>query len=311
MEEQINELKKSFSSLIDVRADVLNTMNGLTNIIVKLKNIYADFIKKNQDKILVFGLDSLRFQTKIIDIEYEDMKRLFYIINNRMYCEYYKLYKIIVEYIAENVSDEKIIEMVKSDIYVFPVYKDLEPFKQYEIEVLQNINEAIFRFLSAICSYIMNKEQDLKRHQVLNKTGLNIDNFVMSFNYNIIVMKDKVSLFISNMTYFHSLHLKLLTKLSTKISLMMKHVKSDIKLENLSRPKKKKIMDNTFENENGEDANGVSSEETILNAIKSADMSDNEDAYSTDIDSQDMLETPMVIVDTTKFVEPSGSGQAA
>ena len=49
------------------------------------------------------------------------MKRLFYAINNRMYCEYYKLYKIIMDYIVENVSDAKIIEMVKSDVYILNI----------------------------------------------------------------------------------------------------------------------------------------------------------------------------------------------
>ena len=95
--------------MIDVRAQVHATFVGLNNIVYKLNNIYAEFIKTNQDKVLIFGLDSLRFQSKLIGIEYEDMKRLFYAINNRMYCEYYKLYKIIMDYIVQNVSDAKIV----------------------------------------------------------------------------------------------------------------------------------------------------------------------------------------------------------
>ena len=99
MEEQISELKKTFTNLIDVRAEVHATFVGLNNIVSKLNNIYSDFIQKNNDNVLTFGLDSLRFQSKLIGIEYEDMKRLFHAINNRMYCEYYKLYKIIMSYI--------------------------------------------------------------------------------------------------------------------------------------------------------------------------------------------------------------------
>jgi large subunit ribosomal protein L5 len=44
------------------------------------------------------------------------MKRLFLAINNRMYCEYFKLYKIIVSYISENTFDKKIMEFALTDL---------------------------------------------------------------------------------------------------------------------------------------------------------------------------------------------------
>ena len=275
--------------MIDARAEVHATFIGLNNIVTKLNHIYTEFIKKNQDKVLIFGLDSLRFQSKLIGIEYEDMKRLFYAINNRMYCEYYKLYKIIMDYIIEKVTDAKMIEMVKSDVYVFPVYKDLEPFKQYDFELIQSIHEAILIFLNSLCSYINSKEQELKTHQTTNKTGLNIDNFVMSFNFNLVVMKEKVSLFINYVVFFHTSHLKQLSRFVTKVNLMMKHVKSDINLEDVSKPKRKKILDSVLTDENGEQI------------LIDASMSDNDDAYSTDIDIQDALESPLVIVNTDNF----------
>jgi len=292
MEEQISELKKTFTNLIDVRAEVHATFVGLNNIVSKLNNIYSDFIQKNNDNVLIFGLDSLRFQSKLIGIEYEDMKRLFHAINNRMYCEYYKLYKIIMSYIIDNVSDVKIVDMVKSDVYVFPIYKDLEPFKQYEFEVIQNIHETILTFLSTLCSHITSKQQDLKTHQNTNKSGLNIDNFVMSFNYNLVVMKEKVSLFINYVVFFHNSHMKLLNRFVAKVHLMMKHVKSDINLDSISKPKRKKILDNVLQSENGE--------QSILEPSM-VEMNDNDDAYSTDVDIKDELETPMVIVDTENF----------
>ena len=284
MEEQVGDLKKTFTKLIDMRAEVHTTFIGLNDIVTKLNNIYTEYIKKNQDNVLIFGLDSLRFQSKLIGIEYEDMKRLFYAINNRMYCEYYKLYKIIMDYIVENVSDAKIIEMVKSD-----VYKDLEPFKQYEIETIQSIHEAILIFLNSLCSHIISKEQELKGHKVTNKSGLNIDNFVMSFNFNLIVMKEKVSLFINYVVFFHTSHLKLLTRFVTKVKLMMNHVKSDINLEDISKPRRRKIIDSILTGESGEQI------------IIDPSITDDDDAYSTDIDPQDALESPRVIVNMDNF----------
>jgi hypothetical protein len=292
MEERISDLKKSFSKLIELRTEVHTNFVGLNNIVTKLNTIYADFITKSQDKVLIFGLDSLRFQSKLIGIEYEDMKRLFYAINNRMYCEYYKLYKIIMDYIVENVNDGKIIEIVKSDAYVFPVYKDLEPFKQYDFETIQQVHEAILLFLNTLCTHIISKDQELKTHEMTNKSGLNIDNFVMSFNYNLVVIKEKVNLFINYVVFFHTSHLKLLTRFVMKVNLMMKQVKSDINLDGMSKTKRKKLLDKVLTSEDGTQ---------ILIDPSIMEMSDNDDAYSTDIDPQDALESPRVIVNMDNF----------
>ena len=93
-------------------------------------------IKDHKQYVYLFGLDSFHFQGKIIDIEYDDMKRLYYAITNRIYCEYFKLYKIVVEYIIENITDDKKLLDLVSVNNNFPIYKDLEPFKQYNFEII-------------------------------------------------------------------------------------------------------------------------------------------------------------------------------
>ena len=75
------------------------------------------FIQNNKNQVFVFGLDSFHFQSKLIDIEYDDTKRLFMAIGNRMYCEYFKLNKIIIEYILNNIKEKKITEIIKINNY--------------------------------------------------------------------------------------------------------------------------------------------------------------------------------------------------
>jgi hypothetical protein len=70
---------------------------------------------------------------------------------------------------------------------------------------------------------------------------------------------------------------------------MMKHVKSDINFEDISKPKRKKILDSVLTDENGKQI------------LIDTSISDNDDAYSTDIDPQDALESPAVIVNTDNF----------
>jgi hypothetical protein len=193
--------------------------------------------------MFIFGLDSFHFQSKLIDIEYDDMKRLFLAINNRMYCEYFKLYKIITEYILKNITDKKVKDNIKINNY--PVYKDLEPYKEYKFETIQDIHENILNFISILASMLSNKENELLIHKSKQSIGLNIDNFITTFNYNINVIREKINMFVSYIEFFHKMHTKYLKRFSNKIQLMHTHIDSDIRFDEnleLSKDKKKELI---------------------------------------------------------------------
>ena len=229
MENRIGELKNDFNNIIHIRSTVKSIFDILEQRIDKLKNLYSDFIQHNENQLFIFGLDSFRFQSKLIDIEYEDMRRLFLAINNRMYCEYFKLYKIIIEYIFQNITDKKITEVIK--VNNFPIYKDLEPYKEYKFEIVLDLHENILVLLSSIINNIDNKENELLIYQNKKKIGLSIDNFITSFNYDIIMMKEKVILFLTYIEFFHQLHTKYLKRFSNKIQLMYTHINNDIRFD--------------------------------------------------------------------------------
>ena len=229
MENRISKLKNDFNNLITIRNNVKVVFDILQTRINKLKQFYSDFIKNNKNKLFVFGLDSFHFQSKLIDIEYDDMKRLFLAINNRMYCEYFKLYKIIIEYVYENIRDKKITEIIK--LNNFPVYKDLEPYKEYNIELISEIHENILIIINSILSNLIMRENELDSHKSKKDIGLNIDNFITSFNYEIIVMREKISMFLTYTEFFHKLHIKHLKRFSNKIELLYLHISNDIKFD--------------------------------------------------------------------------------
>jgi hypothetical protein len=229
MEVRLSNLKTEFNNISLVRSKIINVFESLKNKSDKLKLLYADFIKQSNSQLFVFGLDSFHFQSKLIDLEYDDMKRIFLFVNNRMYCEYFKLYKLICCYVIENVTDKKILEILKGNN--FPVYKDLEPFKDYKFEITLEIHENILVLLNSILSIINNRENELSIHKSKQLIGLNIDNFVNSFNYEIVLMKEKVNLFLSYIEFFHKLHAKYLKRFSNKIQLMSNHINSDIQFD--------------------------------------------------------------------------------
>jgi hypothetical protein len=229
MEERVNRFKTNFTNIMNINTTVINIFEILQLRINRLKLYYVDFIKDNNNRLYVFGLDSLRFQSKIIDIEYDDMKRLYLAINNRMYCEYFKLYNIIVEYIQKVLKDKKVMESVKP--HNFPIYKDLEPFKEYDIEIIIEVHDSILLLVNALIHYISARDYELTLHKNKNNLGLNIDNFITSFNYEVLIKREKIQMFLSYIEFFHRLHSKYLKRFSNKVQLMYTHISSDINFE--------------------------------------------------------------------------------
>ena len=229
MESRLLNLKNDFNNLINIRNNVKNIFEILQSRIDKLKILYSEFIQNNKNQVFVFGLDSFHFQSKLIDIEYDDTKRLFMAIGNRMYCEYFKLNKIIIEYILNNVKDKKITEILKVNNY--PIYKDLEPFKEYKFETLMDIHENILKMITILVSELNKKENELSIHKSKQHIGLNIDNFVTTFNFNNNVMKERITMFITYIEFFHKLHTKYLKRFSNKIQLIYTDINNDIKFD--------------------------------------------------------------------------------
>lgn len=233
MDTRLGNLKTDFNAIIDLIGNNISILQTLKSRIVKIKEIYMDFINTNRDNIFVFTLDSFHFQGKLIDIEYQDVLRLFHAITNRMYCDYYKLFKIIIEYVVQNIQDKKLMELIKMHDN-FPVYKDLEPFKQYDFNYIQTLHETIIMILTYLNTYIINKNHDLQIYETKNKIGLNIDSFVNTFNFNNTVMKEKTELFITYIEFFHKLHTKYLKRFTTKMQLMLSQINNDIKFDTMN-----------------------------------------------------------------------------
>ena len=262
MEDRVIQLKKNFNEIIEIRNDVKQIFEILNIRINKLKLFYQEFTKKNKSQIFIFGLDSFNFQSKLIDIEYEDMKRLFLAINNRIYCEYFKLYKIIINYILEVINDRKILETIKSD--KFPIYKDLEPFKDYKFEITLELHQNILELLNLLLNSLNNKIHELNLYNNKKNIGLNIDNFITSFNYDIIMMKEKINSFLTYIEFFHKLHTKQLKRFSDKIQLMYIHINNDINFDDSCDIKTGELSENN-KNELFSTPNTPSTKNNVLN----------------------------------------------
>ena len=234
MESQISDLKTEFITIINHRDTTKRIFDILEGRIKKLKSIYNEFISNNEKQIFIFGLDSFRFQSKLMDIEFDDMKRMCLAINNRIYCEYYKLYRMIVCYINETINEQTISEKV--NLEKFPIYRDLEPFREYDFDVISELHNNILGLLSSVVNYINTKDRDLETYNKKLKTGLHIDNFISSFNYDVNNAREKIGLFIKYMIFFHRNHIKMLGRFVNKLQDMYSHIDKDIDFDESVEP---------------------------------------------------------------------------
>jgi len=284
MDAKFNELKLTFNGIKNIREEINSIFTNLEQRVAKLKELYKDFIDHNTTTLFIFGLDSFYFQNKLIDIEFSDMKKFYDLIMNRMYCEYYKLYKIILDYCHGNLCDDsKFIDSIRSKTE-YPVYKDLEPYKRYEFSFIDELHDDITNTLIAANNYLNNKKHILESYRLRSNVGLNINNFVSTYEFEVTTIDSQISLFCSYVDFFHELHLKYLKRFITKIQILYGQVNHDIKFDEVSLSKKsdKKKYMNEMKNELDKDTMRAIRSSIHVEKSKDETSSDSEESKEED-----------------------------
>jgi hypothetical protein len=255
MENKINNLKKDFVKIIDATNRVTSVFEKLEVKIANITAFYTDLIEKNKDKMYLFGLDSFRFQIALLDREHDETQIFFKVVNNRIYCEYYKFCKKICEYILETYTEPNLINISKAiNDTDLPSYDSVDPVKEYGLCFVLTIHDNIIELLKCLHSHLLNKEHELKDHTTKRTMGLNIDNFVFTFIYNNSVLRDKIRMFLDYMDFFHKMHLKNLTLIEKKLVLMMSEINNDLNLDS-----REKIDDENVKEDYSTETESISS----------------------------------------------------
>jgi len=138
-------------------------------------------MKKNTEM-----LDSFYFQSKLIDAEYELVQKIYKMIDNRMYGEYYKLWLTMHAYAKD---------LLKEDMIRFLPYKDLEPTKQYEFSVTQSMYEEIGKIFEKLKQSTDKSQKDIDVHKEQLHKGIHIENYINTLSYQLGLVLDQVQLF--------------------------------------------------------------------------------------------------------------------
>ena len=220
-----NDFKKTFSIIKDLRENSNNILIDIRNKLNILETTYKELLQFNSDEYTT-SLDSLYFQNKLFELQLINNNNIFVIINNRIYGNYYKLYKEIYKYILSQKYSLK-----DSEIKEFPVYKDLDNNENYDFKLIIEIYNYIIQLLDILDNEVIHRKNKFNKQLIHRDCGLNIENLLDSITYVSSLLEKKVDLFNSNINNINKFHIKYLTRFYKSSKFFYKQLNNDINIE--------------------------------------------------------------------------------
>lgn len=216
-------IKVKFTKIKEKRNKIKDKFLQIQKIKNDIKQNYVNYIQKEKEDF--FGLDSFHFQNKVIDLEFENMMKLYKFIDNRIYGDYYKLFTEIQKFLKQNLKSRQ-LETIKEvkNYEIYPPYKDLDKFKTYDFDTINNIHQDIIIIISSVKEIHHENELVIKEDMKQLSLGINIDNYIINTQYKNMVLLTTNTKFENYLQVYHKYHFDLLTKFGEKLSLCYQHI---------------------------------------------------------------------------------------
>lgn len=224
---QIEKLKNDFDNIITLKKEIFKVKLTVADRLSQLKIQYNELIKTNSKKIFLFCLDSFYFQYKTFAMEMEHIDRARAMMNNRMYCDYYKLYNIIIGHIKDSKTD---VDIVDIDAKTYPSYKDLEPFQEYRLEDIKEIHTAILLIINRLFNQAIGKYDTIEHYNENHKIGFSISNFLNTLEYENRLLKEQITLYMNYVSFFHISQKRQLNRLFLRMNEFYREVDENINI---------------------------------------------------------------------------------
>ena len=187
-----------------------------TNDFLKLINNKIDILKKNHSNFLQeskvsdnITLDSFLFQSSILDESLIDRKNIFSRIQNKIYSDYYKLYKNISNFYLKIIKDNETTykeNNILNNEYI--PYNDLDKHLVYDFDSIIKLNKDILSIINYIIELIKKKSKYIKQKEKNLSVGYDVDFLVNYENYNKLYLINSLNLYINNININNCLHYK-------------------------------------------------------------------------------------------------------
>ena len=210
-------------TIIKIRSDIKTRIEDIEKIKHSIKQNYIECIEKESKNY--FGLDSVHFQNKLIELEFANMLKLYNYIDNRIYGDYYKLFFMMNDYLSDKLLQEQyasIKELKKKRLY--PVYKDLDSFKSYDFDTINNIHQDVISIVKKVYEIHGENEEKIKTRQESLYYGINLDNYIINqqhLNQELLMTNN---LHRNYICVYHKLHDNILDNFLEKVELFFEQI---------------------------------------------------------------------------------------
>lgn len=233
----IEALKNEFSYLLKSKNSIEEIFKSIAEIIENLSRLYKEIIKNhNNNKLLIICLDTFHFQKVLLKTENKGLHDYYKIISNRIYCDFYKLSTNIISYIRTfkkkdtSKLETNILKKI-DDFSKYPCYDDLDIQKEYNFTEVKELYNDIIETLALLNLYVEENKNNLNNYQKQSEIGLNLDNFIYSYESNINEIENKLNLFCNYTLFFIQSHNKNYFKFLTRIMVTYNHITEDIQFD--------------------------------------------------------------------------------
>ena len=211
---KMDKLKNNFDGILTLKRKVLQTKSEIHERLQKVKKMYTELMKQNTKKVMLFCLDAFFFQYKSFMMEIENIEKFRVLLNNRMYCDYYKLYTLIIQYFKDHS-----IEIDNDDLNAktFPVYKELEPSQEYKLEDVKGIHASILYLINTLHMKSAGQRNTITGYSDDSKIGYSISNFLNTLQYENLILQEQTNLFLNYLAFFHISQKKQLKRVLSKL----------------------------------------------------------------------------------------------
>lgn len=228
--------KQKFKTLIQSKEKIGKKFDSIKRRLKTLQQIYNDLVVNNNNELALFGLDTFFFQNSLIQNDFQNIEKDFKLINNRVYCDFYKLHRIILKYIKTEIKCDMVFyDRIFHNFLEakFPRYNDVEPMKNYDIKIVKSIFDNVCNVLSSLSRLIQKNNKELSELKKKQRTGLEIHNFVLTLQHQNTLIMEQTKLYKKYLSFFLDLHEKYFNRLHGKLAYMRTQMNVDIRFKTM------------------------------------------------------------------------------
>jgi hypothetical protein len=152
----------------------------------------------------------------------------------------------------------------------FPVYKQLETMKEYDISYTIEMQSIIIKTINDMNSYLEKREMELNENKKQIEKGIFIDNLINTQKYHNAIMKSNVDMFSQYLQTFNHHHTNYLTELLNSSLSILRNVNNNIRTNNVECASANEVAANEVA------ANGVAANEVAANGVAANEVAANE-----------------------------------